>query len=499
MDIVRWASEGEPPDAAAAAIVSSIASDHAPDVVHFHNLFDRGVVDALRERFPSVWTCHDHRSNCPNGDRVYPRSQNVCRLAMGGACVVKSVTQGCVAGPRLRTLRALRLREQLFASLAGCDAVAAPSRCVSEILLKNGVDGSRIALVPLFTPFADVSEPPEQPNTPRALFAARLVPQKGVDDIVWLSRRLRGNGFAGIAVAGDGPRRSQVEAAAKEGALSYLGFLDTCGMARAYEESTTVLVVPHWIDPFPMVAIEALAFARPVVCYRLGGVAEIVEDGRSGIVVEPNDRESLFAGAARLIEDPRLAEEFGRHGRDVVRARHRPRHGLVANEAMYDVAMRRRGTKARSQRYEIKRFRATERSDSWPVALDTRLAVFVREQDVPFEAEEDWHDTADPTCLHVLALTESGRAAAAGRLYNDDGATARIGRMVVLAAFRGCGIGMRILDVLLEEARRRGCRYAVLDSQTHALAFYARRGFKPEGAVFDDCGIPHQRMRVELM
>jgi predicted GNAT family N-acyltransferase len=57
---------------------------------------------------------------------------------------------------------------------------------------------------------------------------------------------------------------------------------------------------------------------------------------------------------------------------------------------------------------------------------------------------------------------------------------------------------MKILDALLSEARGRGRRYAVLDAQVHALTFYARRGFVPEGATFDDCGIPHQKMRVEL-
>ena len=70
--------------------------------------------------------------------------------------------------------------------------------------------------------------------------------------------------------------------------------------------------------------------------------------------------------------------------------------------------------------------------------------------------------------------------------------------MAVLRECRALGVGGAILERLIEEARRRGMRNVVLSAQTHALGFYRRHGFKEEGSVFQEAGIPHQAMRRVL-
>jgi predicted GNAT family N-acyltransferase len=119
-----------------------------------------------------------------------------------------------------------------------------------------------------------------------------------------------------------------------------------------------------------------------------------------------------------------------------------------------------------------------------------RLAVFVEEQRVPAEIEMDEHDAAS---VHALAYLD-GAAVGTGRLLPDG----HIGRMAVLKAQRGRGVGAAILVRLIEEARRRGMRAAVLSAQTHALGFYRKHGFEARGAVYMEAGIPHQEMRLEL-
>ena len=116
-----------------------------------------------------------------------------------------------------------------------------------------------------------------------------------------------------------------------------------------------------------------------------------------------------------------------------------------------------------------------------------RTEVFVREQRVPAEIEMDEHDAA---CLHALAYVD-GRAVGTGRLLPDG----HIGRMAVLRESRSSGVGSAILLRLIDEARRRGMREVRLSAQTHALGFYEEFGFRPEGKVFLEAGIPHQAMR----
>lgn len=119
-----------------------------------------------------------------------------------------------------------------------------------------------------------------------------------------------------------------------------------------------------------------------------------------------------------------------------------------------------------------------------------RVAVFVEEQGVPAELEMD---EMDARCLHALAF-ENDQAVGTGRLLPDG----HIGRMAVLKAWRGRGVGRAILQRLVAAARERGEREVLLSAQVHALGFYRAQGFAPYGEVYEEAGIPHQAMRLVL-
>lgn len=120
-----------------------------------------------------------------------------------------------------------------------------------------------------------------------------------------------------------------------------------------------------------------------------------------------------------------------------------------------------------------------------------RTEVFILEQGVP---EEDEWDEFDAVCLHALAVDAEGAAIGTARLTPDG----RIGRMAVLKEWRGSGVGTDILEFLLAAARERGLGECQLHAQSHALDFYAHRGFEAIGEEFMEAGIPHRRMRLRL-
>jgi predicted GNAT family N-acyltransferase len=135
--------------------------------------------------------------------------------------------------------------------------------------------------------------------------------------------------------------------------------------------------------------------------------------------------------------------------------------------------------------------RIVEWRDAASDLMLVRTTVFVDEQSVPVEIERDGRDGA---CVHALAESPEGEAIGAGRLMPDG----RIGRMAVLAAWRGKGVGGAMLAALMDEARRRGHRETYLHSQSPAKAFYERYGFVVEGAEYFEAGIPHVGMRAKL-
>ena len=125
-----------------------------------------------------------------------------------------------------------------------------------------------------------------------------------------------------------------------------------------------------------------------------------------------------------------------------------------------------------------------------PHAAPIRFAVFVEEQGVPIAIELDEMDVKS---LHAVAYYRESPIAT-GRLLPDG----HIGRMAVLKAWRGRGVGGRILGRLIDAARARGDREIVLSAQIQAAAFYRAHGFAEEGAEYMDAGIPHIDMRRRL-
>lgn len=119
-----------------------------------------------------------------------------------------------------------------------------------------------------------------------------------------------------------------------------------------------------------------------------------------------------------------------------------------------------------------------------------RRAVFILEQNVP---EDEEVDGRDGDALHLLASLDGVPVGCARLLVLGD--TVKIGRVCVLAAQRGTGVGVALIRAALDVARDLpSVTRAKLGSQTHAIGFYERLGFVAEGPEYLDAGIPHRDM-----
>ena len=135
------------------------------------------------------------------------------------------------------------------------------------------------------------------------------------------------------------------------------------------------------------------------------------------------------------------------------------------------------------------------RKYSWQLApgdlRDIRQREFIEEQQVPPELE--W-DATDEIADHYLAVNADNQPVAVARLFSTLEETGHIGRMAVLPAWRGQGVGEALLHHLIRDAGGR-FRELRLSAQQHAIAFYQRSGFHVCSGVYDDAGIPHVDMR----
>ena len=145
------------------------------------------------------------------------------------------------------------------------------------------------------------------------------------------------------------------------------------------------------------------------------------------------------------------------------------------------------------QNYEIQ-------SDDWArLAADAkpiREQVFIQEQHI--SPEDEW-DADDATALHAVLFDREGRPLGNARLLQPSPSMAKVGRMAVLKDVRGQGIGSRLLKALLRCAQERDHQEVRLSAQKSAEKFYAAHGFCPIGAPFDEVGIPHIEMKLDLV
>ncbi len=122
-----------------------------------------------------------------------------------------------------------------------------------------------------------------------------------------------------------------------------------------------------------------------------------------------------------------------------------------------------------------------------------RHEVFVLEQGYTAEGEVDMLDAVS----HHLLMRKDGTPIGTARAYID-GDTAKIGRVCVLAAQRGTGLGAELIQSAVAVAKEQGATRVILGAQLHAVGFYTKLGFTSFGDVYDDEGEPHQMMEITV-
>jgi glycosyltransferase involved in cell wall biosynthesis len=217
-------------------------------------------------------------------------------------------------GARIRMLR--RSRDLALARAAH---VVIPSASLRDLALGWGLDPERITVVP--NPIDLPAELPEREELrrrhgldgPTFVFAGRLAPQKLLGVALEALTRLEP---VTLLVAGDGPDREALERRAGElgldGRARFLGPQPREAVLELLRAADGVLLPSSW-ENFPHLLVEALSVGTPVVATAVGGVPEIVEDGTNGLLVPPNDPESLAAAIGRLLDDAGLRDRL-RHG-----------------------------------------------------------------------------------------------------------------------------------------------------------------------------------------
>jgi glycosyltransferase involved in cell wall biosynthesis len=151
-----------------------------------------------------------------------------------------------------------------------------------------------------------------------------LIPEKGVGDLLQAARQvLDRKQNVHFVFAGDGPRRPEYERVAEQlgisANVSFLGEVKDPLGEGLYASCDIVCQVSRWEEAFGLTIAEAMASQKPVIATRVGGIPEIVEDGKSGFLIERGDTRALAEKILLLADAPGLRESMGQAGRGICR------------------------------------------------------------------------------------------------------------------------------------------------------------------------------------
>ena len=229
-------------------------------------------------------------------------------------------------GSRYRRLLSPLVDPLALRALRHADRVRAVGAHTAQLARDAGYPGSLVSY-PAWSDYDSVtrSAPVPMPAAPCVVCVGALEPTKGTDVLLAAWRALRPSlPDARLVLVGDGSLRPLVDEAVADptldGTVALTGRLPREAVAHELD-AATLLVLPSRSEGLPLVLLEAMARARPVVATRVGGIPELVEDGVTGLLVPPADADALADALLALLRDRSCGERMGRAGRDVFLAR----------------------------------------------------------------------------------------------------------------------------------------------------------------------------------
>ena len=273
-----------------------------PDVVHLNNinfqLTPSVIYGAKKKGVPVVQTVHDYQMICPN-HLLYNFDQNeICEKCLAGS-YVHCIKNNCIHNSKIKSI--LGAVEARLYSILGTykktDLYICPSYFLEEKLLsaKRLYRGKTKTIHNFINKNAFPCR--DTGKEDYIAFAGRLSKEKGVELLAKTAKLLPEYTFV---VAGDGPDRNLLENIEN---VKLVGFLSGEKLVECVAGARVLAVPSIWYENCPLSILEAQCMGVPVVTMRSGGMAELVQDGVTGILVDEPTPGALADGLRRALED----------------------------------------------------------------------------------------------------------------------------------------------------------------------------------------------------
>lgn len=281
-----------------------ILSDFNPDIVHLNNIHSylspQLAVMARRHGARVVWTLHDYKLICPSYNCLYDNSPCEDCFNHKFSVVSKRCMKGSLAASAIAFVEALKWNRKVFEK--NVDMFVCPSAFMMEKMAQAGFSPEKLTVDCNFVDFDKLARFAGEPVKTRDDFycyVGRLSVEKGVGLMLDVASSLPYR----IKVAGDGPLAEQLKAKYSGcGNIEFLGRLDAGQVSALLSKARFSIIPSMWYENNPLGVIESLCAGTPVVGARIGGIPELIEEGRTGLTFASGDAASMKDAIIRAFE-----------------------------------------------------------------------------------------------------------------------------------------------------------------------------------------------------
>lgn len=308
--------------------IADLIEQTNPDLAHLHMIdhqISPSILHAFKDKgIPVLQTVHQYKLVCPNYRFYNPSTNKICEKCLDGhfyhpiveKCHKGSMIAGMMIAMETRIHKWMQIYENLI------DVFHVPSSFMGEKLIQGGVDPQKV-----FKQFYTINldDFPYQENFENNIvYFGRLAEEKG---ILTLLKAMKEITNTTLLIVGTGPQEPVLKRYVSENNMShvkFLGYKDQEEINQIIGNSKFVLVPSEWYDNSPLVIYESFAMGKPVIGSDLGGVPELIDHEKNGLVFRAGDVEDLKNKISMMLKEDSRIIEYGRAAREKAEAEFEP-------------------------------------------------------------------------------------------------------------------------------------------------------------------------------
>jgi|GEM_PF-202660 len=305
-----------------------IIKKEKPDVIHLHNVYNPLTIKSAEKFAPVIRMMHDYYSICPALNKYLRGYNKICKHSFGIYCLLMLPWNHCVGADMEITMNRICDKIREVEANKRLKKILVASTYMKKELLKNGFLAGQVDILPYFSDLYIKRDRRDISYKEKLIIAVGRITliDKGFEYLIDALPFLKGEYT--VAIIGDGPAvnflKQRVNQKGLHNKITFTGWLSRDRIIDYYSRCRVVVVPSMWAEPFGIVGIEAMYYAKPVVAFKVGGIPDWLINNKNGFLVTRGNIKELAKKIQFFLDNNDIAKKMGLVGKKIAEKKFSP-------------------------------------------------------------------------------------------------------------------------------------------------------------------------------